>query len=421
MRSSPAALRFLSSLWLTVAALAPPLAAQGHQNEGGALVIKAVSVVDVTAGLARNNLTVVVRGARIETVGDADAIVAPAGSRVIDGTGRFLLPGLWDVHAHTGGDGPTLQAMVASGVTGVRDMGGDIVPLAEARRRIAAGELPGPRLVIAGPLLRGPKSASDASDAESWVIRTPEEGRQSVRRLRSMGVDFVKVHEDLSREAFAAILAAARDESLYCVGHVPASLTPAEASDLGLRSIEHLEFLPDSCLALFAADPKVPRAAPPSECSAGSVAELLRRLDRNGTWLDPTIGSFRYWAPQQWNAIFVGFRGLVSAIRGSGIGLLAGTDWSTSLQSRGAPPPGASLHDELRLLVEAGFTPAETLRAAVSSPARFLGLSATLGAIEPAKTADLVVLAGDPLQDIRNTRRIAAVIHDGRVVHETSP
>ena len=376
------------------------------------LVINHVTVVDVVAGVSRPDQDVVIRGTQIELVAPAREARSPRGARIVNGNGKYLIPGLWDMHVHTGGDERTLQSLLASGITGVRDMGGDLRKLSEVRRRIVTRQLKGPRLVFAGPMLRGPRSSSDSSDAESLVIRTAEEGSQAVESLLAQGADFVKVHEDLSREAFSAIVAAARAKQRQCVGHVPASLTPLEVSDLGVLSIEHLEFVPDACLVLFN-DQAGATGARPEDCGPQALATLLQRLAKNKTWLDPTISSFRYWAPTQWDSIFAGFRNITGAIRLSGVRVLAGTDWSSSLQSRGAPI-GGSLHDELALLVQAGFSPADALRAATSNPASFLGYSKTLGTVEAGRIGDLVMLDRDPLHDIRNTRRVAAVLREGQ-------
>ena len=389
--------------WTLAASLVTGCAARS----GAVTVITDVTVVDVGAGQSRPGRTVVIRGSRIESVAAAGESAPPRGGAVIDGTGKYLMPGLWDMHVHVAGDERALEAMLAFGITGVRDMGGDFTHLAEARRRIEQGQLDGPRLVLAGPILRGPKSPDDASDADSWVVRTPSEARAAVESLSTLGVDFVKVHEDLPREAFLAIAEAARAKGMSFVGHVPAGVSPLEASDAGELSIEHLEWVPDACLTLF-------HGAPDAACSPPALASLLQGMAANRTWLDPTIGSFRYWAAAQWPQIKDGFRGVAGEIRRAGVPVLAGTDWSPSMESRGAVP-GGGLHDELELLVDAGFSSAEALRSSTSNAARFLGLSKTLGSVEVGKTADLLLLDADPLQDIRNTRRIARVIREGRV------
>jgi hypothetical protein len=216
-----------------------------------------------------------------------------------------------------------------------------------------------------------------------------------------------------TRESYFAIAAASKERGISFVGHVPATMTPAEASDLGQKSIEHLEFVPKSCHALFESVVGGALRKLPSNCDPQSLKELLHRFAQNGTWLDPTIQSFRYWAPTQWTAIFSGFRELVPSIRQSHVSILAGTDSSSVLEEKD-DPPGTSLHDELALLVEAGFTPSEALRAATLNPALFLGLSDSLGTIEAGKTASVVLLEANSLQDIRNTQRIVAVISEGR-------
>lgn len=330
---------------------------------------------------------------------------------MIDGRGKYLVPGLWDMHVHSDGDDRALHLLIAYGITAVRDMAGDVAKLADARRRITSGELIGPRLVFAGPMLEGPPSHADDW---TWIVHSPEEARNAVNRLVGLRVDFIKVHDGLARESYFAIAAASKERGISFAGHVPASVTPAEASDLGQKSIEHLEFVPKSCHVLFES---VVGGAPrhfPSGCDPQSLDGLLHRFAQNGTWLDPTIQSFRYWAPTQWSAIFSGFRELVPSIRQNHVSILAGTDSSSVLEEKGDPPPGVSLHDELALLVDAGFSPSEALRAATLNPALFLGLSDSLGSIDVGKTANLVILEANPLQDISNTKLIAAVISEGR-------
>jgi imidazolonepropionase-like amidohydrolase len=301
-----------------------------------------------------------------------------------------------------------LHLLLANGITGVRDMGGDIAKLADARRRIDSRELVAPRLVFAGPMLKGPPSEADE---ETWIIHSPEEAWHAVERLVELHVDFIKVHDNLAREAYRAIAAASKEKGISFVGHVSASMTPAEASDLGQKSIEHFEFVPKPCGVLFESA-TVPRHVP-FGCDPQSLDSLLHRFASNGTWLDPTVQSFRYFAPKQWSAIFSEFRELVPLVRQNHVSILAGTDSSTFLEEKG-DLPGVSLHDELGLLVDAGFTQAEALRAATLNPAVFLGLSDSLGTIEPKKIANLVLTDANPLQDIRNTERITVVISEGR-------
>jgi imidazolonepropionase-like amidohydrolase len=379
------------------------------------IAITDVTIIDVRDGSAKREMTVLISGNRISAVGSSKEISIPKQIRVIDGRGRFLIPGLWDMHVHSDGDKDALRRMVDWGITGARDMGGDPTKLIQAREHIANQDWTGPRLLIAGPRLMGPP-AQAAEDV--WILHSPQEARRAVDSLAQQHMDFIKVHDDLARDTYLAIARAAKVNGLPFVGHVPSSITPAEASDLGLKSIEHLEFVPKPCLVLFHPHDGEEASVPPG-CDRESIGTLMQGFDKNGTWLDPTIQSFRYWAPTQWDAILEGFKEITPQIRRANVRILAGTDWSTSLQEKGASP-GASLHDELVALVNAGFSPAEVLRAATLNPAVFLGLSDSLGTLEKGKIANLVLLDANPIEDIHNTRRIAVVLLQGRTVVDRS-
>jgi imidazolonepropionase-like amidohydrolase len=373
------------------------------------IAITDVTIIDVHDGSTKREMTVLISGNRITAVGSSKEIPIPKQIRVIDGRGRFLIPGLWDMHVHSDGDEHALRMMVDWGITGARDMGGDLTKLTEARGHIANQDWTGPRLVIAGPRLMGPPAEAGE---DVWILHSPEEARRAVDSLARQHVDFIKVHDDLARDTYLAIASTAQAKGLP--GHVPSSITPAEASDLGQKSIEHLEFVPKSCLALFHPHDDAEASVPPG-CDTESIRTLMQRFVQNETWLDPTIQSFRYWAPTQWDAIFAGFKKITVQIRRAKVLILTGTDWSTSAQEKGSLP-GASLHDELALLVDAGFSSTEVLRAATLSPALFLGLSDSLGTVERGMIANLVLLEANPIEDIHNTRGIAAVLLEGRII-----
>jgi imidazolonepropionase-like amidohydrolase len=379
------------------------------------IAITDVTIIDVHDGSAKREMTVLISGNRITAVGSSKEIPIPKQVRVIDGRGRFLIPGLWDMHVHSDGGEHALRMMVDWGITGARDMGGDLTKLTEARRHIANQDWTGPRLVIAGPRLMGPPTEADK---DVWIVHSPEEARRALDSLARQHVDFIKVHDDLARDTYLAIASAAKANGLPFVGHVPSSITPAEASDLGQKSIEHLEFVPKSCLALFHPHDDAEASVPPG-CDTESIGTLMQRFVQNGTWLDPTIQSFRYWAPTQWDAIFAGFKKITVQIRRAKVHILTGTDWGISLQEKGSLP-GASLHDELALLADAGFSSTEVLRAATLSPALFLGLSDSLGTVERGMIANLVLLEANPIEDIHHTRGIVAVLLEGRIIVDRS-
>jgi len=212
------------------------------------IAITQVTIVDVHDGTAKPGMTVLVSGNRVAAVGLSRNVPIPAEARVIDGRGKFLIPGLWDMHVHSDGDERALRSMVEWGITGARDMAGELTKLKEARRRIDQQEWTGPHLLIAGPRLVGPPAEADQ---DLWVVHSPEEARHAIDFLALEQVDFIKVHDGLTRDTYLAIAESATRKGLPFVGHVPSSITPAEASDLGQKSIEHLEFVPKPCLLLF--------------------------------------------------------------------------------------------------------------------------------------------------------------------------
>jgi imidazolonepropionase-like amidohydrolase len=370
-----------------------------------------VTVIDVEKGTEIPHSNVVVVNDKLLSVGPSSG-QQPRGAVVVKGKGRYLIPGLWDMHVHLADDARPMRLLLAAGITGARDMGANPQKALAMRKRIRAGALEGPRLFVAGPMLEGPPS--EAED-DIWIIRTPEDGRNAVLKLVAMGVNFIKVHDHLSSDSYYAIAEAAKSKSIPFAGHVTEHVTPVEASKAGQISIEHFEFLPKKCMPLF--DPQ--QASAPTGCDNPSLEPIFKTLAQNGTWLDPTVQSFLYFAPDRWPRIQSVYRSLAQLMRANNLRMLAGTDQSSYLESKGSIA-GKSLHEELACFVEAGFTPAEALRAATEAPAKFFGLSQTSGTIEVGKSADLVLLDGDPLRDINNTKRIAAVINRGRLYDSTA-
>src|SRR5688500_8896638 len=208
------------------------------------LVLARVAVVDVRGGTVRRDQTVVIRGNRIEAIGGASAVRVRGNARVVDAAGKFVIPGLWDMHTHfftSGRAGSFPLLYVANGVTGVRDLG-TRVPLSEVaqlRREIAAGTSVGPRLAaVAGPILDGPRSTR--AGPHMLTVATAEEARRAADSLVRAGADYLKVYSLLPREAFFAVAEEARRLGVPVAGHLPGEVSALEASDAGMRSIEHL-------------------------------------------------------------------------------------------------------------------------------------------------------------------------------------
>jgi imidazolonepropionase-like amidohydrolase len=261
------------------------------------LVLIHANVVNIRSGKVQHDAAIVIVGDKITAITPSRSVSVPTSARVINARNGYLIPGLWDMHVHSEGDEHVLRLMLAAGITGIRDMGGDVYKLANAKANVEAGNWSGPRLVFAGPLLNGPPGESDS---DSWILHSPEEARTAVHSLSELHVDFIKVHDRLARDVYFAIVAAAKENNLPFAGHVPASVTPIEASDAGQASIEHFEFLPKTCVALLGARAAGPDQIP-TECAPPAIESMLRHLAQNGTWLDPTLQSFRYFAPHNGN------------------------------------------------------------------------------------------------------------------------
>ncbi len=419
------------------------------------LALKDVTVIDVVTGLARPGMTVVIEGDHIAQIGASGAVPLPEGALTVDASGKFLIPGLWDMHVHTifgdwfpGGRDIALPLFLANGVTGIRDMGGELEVLLQWRKEIEEGALVGPRLVVSGPMLDGPAPRFPSSIA----ISTPDDGRRAVSVLKRRGADFIKLQSLIPREAVLAIADEARKQDIPFAGHVPDAVRASEASSSGLKSFEHLIGIFEGSSPLedeFLKGGKGPGKFLQS-FDAGRAGELFRLLARNQTWQCPTLvwergGSLldqrdllrdplAKYAPASWkdgtwkrftdmivnqfNVDDLATRRrfveksleLVGDMHRAGVPFLAGTDTAAGVYVF----PGFSLHEELELFVAAGFSPKEALETATVNPARFLGMENRLGSVEQGKIADLVLLDGNPLEDIRNTRAIFAVVANGR-------
>ena len=444
------------------------VSAEPARAQAGSVAFTHVTVIDVEAGQALPGMTVVVTGNRIAAVGSDASVRPPSGARVIDARGRYLIPGLWDMHVHAafpGVDSQFLPLLLANGVTGVREMFSRLDWVDSSRRRMARGDFPGPRLVASGHILDGVPPIWPGSAA----VRNAEEAKRAVDSLAAGGADFIKVYSRLSREAFFAAALAAKARGLAFGGHVPGLVRVAEASDSGQKSVEHLTGFFTACSSRGEEELAALEAALRSSKgwdSAGMVArsraegvlgaydpalcrELAGKLKRNGTWMVPTITVLRSTAflddstlardprlryiPQAWKqgwnpstdfrfrmltptdwarrkVVFQRQLEIVALLHREGVSFLAGTDLANPYIY-----PGFSLHDELANLVAAGFTPAEALRTATLNPARYLAATDSLGAIGAGKLADLVLLASNPLEDIKNATRIEAVVANGRL------
>jgi imidazolonepropionase-like amidohydrolase len=405
------------------------------------LVFTHVTVIDATGAQAKPDMTVVVSDGHIVGLGKTVKVRLPKDAQVINATGKFLIPGLWDMHTHLSfyadTKEPPLTAfpeLVANGVTGVRDLGGSFEQINKWRKESAEGAIIAPRIVQAGPFVDGPKEMSEFRAAQTVIVNNPEEARRAVTDLKRRGVDFIKVHNGVSREAYLALADECRKQKISLATHLPRSVRAAEASDAGTKSLEHIETLIESIVFDGVAPGGQPTKDPIAaiaEFTDEKAAGLFAKFSRNGTYFVPTLGSYRSFvqdaerlastdakyepAAAGRKKLFQRFLQLVGLMQRSGVNVLSATDFAD--KSGGRRPdvrPGFSLHEELALFVEAGMTPMQALQTATLNPAKLLNISKTHGTIEKGKAADLVLLEANPLENIKNTQRIYAVVLNGR-------
>ncbi|HJU73940.1 MAG TPA: amidohydrolase family protein [Gemmatimonadaceae bacterium] len=457
-------LDFARATFFAMTVVAPTASGQRAALDSADLFITRIYVVDVERGRLIADQTVYIKGDRIVAV--RQAATQGTGARTIDGSGKYLIPGLWDMHAHLGGtsDPVTLELplFTAHGVTGIRVMGmpQDRAILTRARQMqsgIAAGALIGPRiLALATWAVNGEAGIADTLP-QFYKARTREEGRDLARYFKESGYDFIKIYNNVSRDGYLGLTEEARRLNLPFAGHEPTPFSAIELSNAGQKSIEHSRIFLFNCFP--GADSMRKGLLRPStalrrrmvdEYDPRMCTEVFQTFARNGTYITPTHvtrrmdayahdaayrgdARMKYIPGTRQMAWLADANGMVAsdpsdagrksymdfyrkgltlthdAYR-AGVPVILGTDAGDSFVF-----PGSSVHDELGELVKAGLSPAEALRAATLTSAKFVDKTQDFGTIQTGRYADFVVLDANPLTDIANTRRIHAVVQGGRV------
>jgi hypothetical protein len=394
------------------------------------LAIENATVIAMQGERLAPRMTVVIRDGKVAAIGPTGQVTIPRGAVRVPGTGRFLVPGLTDTHVHLEGQPETwLPLFLTHGVTTVINLRGGPEHLALARR-IRSGELAGPEVFTSGPFLNEPQ------------FRTVDSVVQEATRQKEAGYDFVKVHGNLSAEAYAALARATRELGIPLIGHAPRNLPFDAVLDHRQIMVAHAEEL---IYTKF------------KQLDSTAVPAIAQRMAATGTWLTPNLAMYHGIATQ-WgdssgadsslalperrylndfmNRVWTernpytrrnretrghierSYRFLVTLtgiLHRAGVPLLAGTDTPLPIMY-----PGHSLHDELDELAAAGLGPFEALETATVNPGRFLrperaGATAEIrGVIEPGAVADLLLIDGNPLEDLRRLRRPAGVVLRGR-------
>jgi hypothetical protein len=437
---------------------------------GPILAIAHVAVIDPAEANIRKDMTVLVVDGKIRSISSSDTTKLPDHAVVLDGSKRYLIPGLWDMHVHTANPKREFPMFIANGVLGVRNMHGRMENVSNWRTQTAEGHWIGPQLKIAGTLVDGPSTTSRTAA----VVRNDTEAREAVRRLRDAQVDFIKAYDGLSREAYFALADESKRLQVPFVGHIPWDVRELEAVRAGQKSLEHGAALASGSLredeviqsraVRIAIDDAMrtktnfPAVTDAIARSGNAILDgynqakahaAFRELAQRGCYLTPTLVTLRSitflddltkqpdpliryspkWQQNAWKPeagiltanrtpSYIVYRkreyaatekALVIA-RNEGVSILAGTDVGSPYTHA-----GFSLHDELSWLVKAGLTPREALQSATTNAAAFFQLERGVGTITPGSEASVILLDENPLQDIANVRRIHAVVLKGKL------
>lgn len=413
------------------------------RHSSTAVVFQNVSIYDATARQARRSQTVIVRGERIEAVGAAGSVAIPAGAQVIDGRGKTLLPGLFDMHVHVSSNSDGLMYL-AAGITSVRDLANDMDSILARRKAFDSGRLPGPRIFLAGMVDgKGPLAGPT-----KLLVDTPDEARAVVEKLASNGYPQVKLYSSLKPELVPVIVEAAHAKGMRVSGHIPAGMTMEQAVRAGYDEVQHANFWmlnfmgPEinsktNGMTRFLAVAEHGREL---DLNSKPVADFIALLQQRHTSLDPTLtviedtvlgepgqppssmaAMFNRLPPliarasiasgtakdaearKNQRESFVKLRQFFKKVHDAGIPMVAGTDGMA----------GVALPRELEIYVEAGLTPSQALYLATLGAANVAGEGKRLGSIETGKLADLLLVDGDPTVRIGDVRNATLVMKSG--------
>lgn len=407
----------VQQLTVTASRLSPP--------RRGSLAIVGGTLIDGTGSAPVADSVVLIDRGRIISAGPRSHVKIPKGARVLDARGKYLLPGLWDMHAHffKAEFGP---AYLAGGVTTVRDVGNEFEFVTTLRDAFRNGRGLGPSMLLAGYI-------EGKNDQHSFDIQvdTPEEARVAVRRYKNAGFEQIKIRDRLKPDILKVIAEEAHRLGMTLTGHVPSSMNVLQAVEAGQDQISHINFV--APVFDFKRNPTGPGFV--VDLDSAKTNRAIELFKRCGTVFDPTLAYMELFArakatpiatfepgfaklPSEYaehlnqvgggapGGMLLNFLSLVGVLHHAGIAVVAGTD---------VVVPAHSVHRELELFVRAGFTPMEAIQAATIVPARAMKLEKEVGTVEKGKRADLIIADADPLQSISNIRKVRSVIRSGRL------
>jgi imidazolonepropionase-like amidohydrolase len=440
------------------------------QSNKYTLVITNANVVDVAAGKIIPHQLLAISGETVKAVDDTKAIAKYKAEKYYDAAGKYVMPGLWDMHIHLRGGDTTIEAnkallplFLAYGVTTVRECGGDITPsVLEWRKQTASGELAGPRIFTAGPKLDGP----NAVWAGSIPVTNPAQVTNALDSLQKLHVDFVKIYDSkISGDAYLEIVRQAKQRGMKVTGHMPFTVELKEAASLGMDGSEHLYYIFKACsskedsitqvirerehsdrpIGLFGALPALYNSFDSAKAAQlfkflaakhfnitptlyisktlASIKTTDHTRDSLAKYIDPTIiatyqGRIRSARRQsdegtrfteKYEALVMS---LVPKMYAAGVNIVAGSDCGAF---NSYVYPGESIHGEIKLMVTAGLTPAQALKTSVINGSKFFGVESQFGSLKPGKCSDLIVLDQNPLENIAAIDNLNAVLSHGKL------
>jgi hypothetical protein len=438
-------------------------------NHESTYIFTNITIIDAVDGL-RTGQSVVITGNTITETGSADEVEEPSGATVIDGSGKYMIPGLWDAHVHITNTEDLRPAMsplfIVNGITYVRDTSAifdTVLPLREQARAASESNGMAPEVFISGPHIE----SEQISWASSVSAVSPDHAASIIDSLINADIDEIKLYELLPRDIYLEVLSIANEKGYNVSAHVPLSMDVVEASEAGLASMEHMQNLELSCSSDWESllESRIQMIAEGADKSGNEMRGAIHQAQRlhaiqtydeqrcetvintlaaNNTWQVPTltittVPSHRLFASDDWKETFrylpetvrsawlqqaesmaeqepseedIAYKDwaydIIPKLAESGVGIMAGTDMPLALLT-----PGFSLHEELIMLADAGLSPMQVLEAATLRPAQYFGLEDQQGAIASGMAADLVILDANPLDNITNTKRINAVMRNG--------
>jgi len=402
------------------------------QNDAGVIILEGATVIDGTGNLPKPNATIVINGSKIAYLSSEAAnsynLNFSAAKSVINLTGKYIIPGLFDMHAHVANVRKNsynqneseymLLMLLTHGVTTIRNPGGPTEQSVALRENVSEGKIEGPQIFTAGQLLNTPQIPIPFVERQ---VQTEQDVRQEVRTQAAAGVDYVKLYVGLTPELVQAAIKEAHSNGIKVIGHL--YLTSwTYAANLGIDALTHGVPVSPSLLSKENQQKFLEAGDHPFnhflwldlvDLNGPEINEMIKALVNNNIPVDPTLDIYEAMIKEepQYQYLWPKILQLTKMLYDNGVTILSGSDIPNF-----ELVPGASLHHELELLVEAGIPPLEVIKIATRNGAQALGIEKDVGTIVPGKQADMMILSDNPMDDISNTKKIEAVISDGQFV-----